>query len=172
MSKMASGEPSKFVKKTIARKFEGKNLYNILHDPNESESDDNDQGGGAPLYTPTEERAGGAPLYSPKEEKGGGAPLYSPTEETGGGVPLYSPTETDGDSASTHHNSNGSDKVSSFLSVFQFDGAAGFIDAFKILASTPAQPVIAYGNAQGRPVTSVHNGYEFDQTLKQDTDIN
>ena len=62
---MASGEPSDFVKKTIATKFAGGNIYAPLDDLNEL--DDNDQGGGAPLYSPTEDsdQDGGAPLYSP-----------------------------------------------------------------------------------------------------------
>lgn len=54
MSKMASGEPSDSVKKVLAKKWAGNNSYSSLSLYESGESDD-DVGGGAPLYSPTEE---------------------------------------------------------------------------------------------------------------------
>lgn len=150
---MASGEPSDFVKKTIATKFAGGNIYAPLDDLNEL--DDNDQGGGAPLYSPTED-----------SDQDGGAPLYSPTVTD----------KTDGDSISTHHTSDSPEQARNFLSYFQIDGAGRFVNPYKIPAATPAQPVVTpanaqAGQAQGCPVTSVRKDNLSAQKSKQYTDM-
>ncbi|KAM7205678.1 hypothetical protein V8F33_001004 [Rhypophila sp. PSN 637] len=57
---MAPGEPTSAVKRRIANMYSGRNRYSTLKDDESVSSDDNDTGGGAPLYSPVEDTFNGA----------------------------------------------------------------------------------------------------------------